>query len=179
MSKRITATYHDTQEANAAIERLVRVGFPAEDISVSSASSMDDSNAHSAPEAPPHSNTREPDMTKGAVDGSMVGGTLGVIIAGTLAATAASGLARTVMPFGAEIIQIAGPIVAAVVGGGAGAAAGAVAGGVVGLIMGEGAAQDHEADTFATDTLVAVDTDGKDTAIVRSLLNTKTTVTSN
>ncbi|HYV38975.1 MAG TPA: hypothetical protein VE988_25040 [Gemmataceae bacterium] len=75
-------------------------------------------------------------------EGAAIGGAVGTAVGATLAAVAAIGTSLLVPGLG---IIVAGPVVAALAGGGAGAVAGGLVGGLVGMGISESNAKAYEA----------------------------------
>ena len=167
MAELVTGTFQDADAANAAIDRLVDMGYPSDDISV--IMSRDTRSRFGEHEAPGES--QGADIAKGAAGGGMIGGTLGAIVAGTLATTGALGAA--VVTGGAAVPFIAGPLAAALAGAGAGAAAGSA----IGALLGSGASHEHvkdvEHDVSSGGIVVAVHAEAGEAAEIRSLLKAK------
>lgn len=100
-----------------------------------------------------------------AVEGVATGGMIGTAIGATAAAIAAIGTAVLVPGLG---IIVAGPILAALAGGGAGAVTGGLVGGLVGLGIPESNAQAYEAALKHGGVVVGVTTrDAKDLGKIR------------
>lgn len=152
MSKFMTAIYEDRRTAEVAVDRLVQAGFSRDDISVlmSDGTRGRDFSMEQSTKAP-----------EGAASGGAIGGTLGAIAAGLAAV-------GTIATGGAGIVA-AGPIVAALAGGGAGAAAGGIIGGLVGLGVPEHEAKVNAERLEKGDILVGVQCDKDRTDAVETV----------
>ncbi len=120
-TKTLTAIYDDLSTANHAISMLKTNGFSDGELSILAADGSFDKNIKI------EEHTKAPEGTStGAVVGGAVGATLaGLTAVGTVTLTGGAGLVA------------AGPIVAALAGGGAGAATSGVIGGLIGMGMPE------------------------------------------
>jgi hypothetical protein len=116
-----TGVYDDRRSAEEAVERLRRLGYGTDEISVLM-----------------HDKTREKQFAEktgthaaqGTVTGAVIGGGLGAIVAGL---TATGSVAAIVGTAGAATPLVAGPLAAALAGLGAGGAAGGIIGALVGV----------------------------------------------
>lgn len=126
MAKNLIGIYRTRDGVTHAVNSLLQAGFPQPSISVL----MSDSTRGE------HFAIQEKNKAaEGAATGGLTGGVLGAIVAGLTAVASLS-----VPGLG---ILAAGPIVAALAGGGAGAAAGGLIGSLVGLGL-----KEHEAKLF-------------------------------
>jgi hypothetical protein len=125
----LSATYHDAEKANAAVEQLVETAFDADEIGLLVADRFgvhDQMVAHDT----------------GVAEGAVVGGALGATLSAVgIALTATGVLAAPGLP-----LLAAGPLLAAIEG----AIGGGVVGGAVGALMGLGFWKE-EADLHAED----------------------------
>jgi hypothetical protein len=128
MSKAVTAVYKDRDSARLAIDRLLEAGFSRDDISALTADASLPGRHFGV-----DTRTKAPE---GAAVGAATGGVLGAAAAALVAvgAIAVPGLG----------LVAAGPILAALAGGGAGGAAG----GIIGALAGMGVPE-HEAKLYA------------------------------
>lgn len=126
MSKHVIGIYRTRDGVQKAVNALIAAGFVQDDLSVL----MTDNSRgeHFAVQE----KTR---VAEGAAAGGVTGGVLGAVVAGLTAVASLS-----IPPLG---ILAAGPLVAALAGGGAGAAAGGLLGGLLGLGM-----KEHEAKLY-------------------------------
>jgi hypothetical protein len=117
-----TGIYDDRRSAEEAVERLRRLGYQTDDISIL----MHDKarEKHFAEKTGTHA-------AEGTVAGAVIGGGLGALVA---ALTATGSIAAIVGTAGAATPLVAGPLAAALAGLGAGGAAG----GIVGALIGAG-----------------------------------------
>lgn len=119
MKSQLTALYHDTKDAEGAVNALTAAGFDTKDISLVAAEGL-------ASKLGLDDRTKAP---KGAIAGGVVGGAIGALVAlVATAATAGIGILAT------------GPILMAL----AGLGTGGVVGGLAGALAGAGV-PDHEA----------------------------------
>ncbi len=167
MDQLITGTFHDTAEANAAIDRLVALGFPSSDISVIM-SNETKAHYHDAHDHVP-GESQGANVAKGAAGGGAIGGTLGAIVAGALATTGAIG--ATIATGGIAGPFVVGPLAAALAGAGAGAAAGAGIGAVVGAGASHEDKERIEHDVNDGGIVVAVHADDANATEVRNILS--------
>jgi hypothetical protein len=166
MDQLVTGTYSNTDEANAAIDRLVGLGYPSNEISVIMNDERKAQYAGAHEHAPGES--QGANVAKGAAGGGAIGGTLGAIIAGALATTGAVG--ATIATGGIAGPFVIGPLAAALAGAGAGAAAGSA----IGAIVGAGASHDDktriEQDVNDGNIVVAVHATDANAAAVHDIL---------
>lgn len=167
MAELVTGTFQNADAANDAIDRLISMGYPSDDISViMSRETHSRFGDHDAP-----GESQGANVAKGAAGGGMIGGTLGAIVAGTLATTGAVGAA--VVTGGAALPFIAGPLAAALAGAGAGAAAGSA----IGALVGAGASHEHvkdvQNDVDSGNIVVAVHAEPEEAPEIRSLLKAR------
>lgn len=167
MDELVTGSFPNADDANNAIDRLVEMGFPSNDISVI----MSPETRRGFSDRPIPGESQGADIAKGAAGGGMIGGTLGAIIAGALATTGAIGVG--IATGGVGLPFIAGPLAAALVGGGAGAAAGSVIGAVLGAGASHEQIHDVEGQIKSGNIVVAVHTDSSQSEDVRALLRSK------
>jgi hypothetical protein len=139
----LTATFHDRESAERALETLMRRGYARDDVSIVM---TDETRKRHYPVAEPVVDRTVVEKEKvgskaaeGGLTGAAIGGTAGAV-AGALAIAGSSML----IP-GLGLI-IAGPIVAALAGLGAGGAAG----GLIGTLIGAGIPE-HRAKVYETD----------------------------
>jgi hypothetical protein len=127
-----TGIYDDRASAEAAIERLHRLGYTTDDISVL----MHDKarERHFAEKTGTHA-------AEGSITGAVVGGGLGALVA---ALTATGSVAAIVGTGGAATPLVAGPLAAALAGLGAGGAAGGIVGALIGVGIPEHRARVYE-----------------------------------
>lgn len=125
----ITAVFRNKIDADRAYDALIRRGYTDSEINVL----MSDKTRATYYSTATKDREREGKHEAGslAVEGMGVGGAIGTAVGATLAAVAATGTSLVIPGLG---LVIAGPIVAALAGGGAGA----VAGGLVGALTGYG-----------------------------------------
>ena len=130
----VTGVFRSRYDAQRAHEWLMNRGYTSQEINVL----MSDSTrtAYLADEK-----TGRQEANSMAVAGVATGGAVGTAVGATIAAIAAMGTNLVLPGFG---LIIAGPIVAALAGGGAGAVAGGVIGGLVGLGIPESNAKAYE-----------------------------------
>jgi hypothetical protein len=130
----VTGVFRSRYDAQRAHEWLMNRGYTSQEINVL----MSDSTrtAYLADEK-----SGRQDASSMAVAGVATGGAVGTAVGATLGAIAAMGM-NIVLP-GTGLI-VAGPIVAALAGGGAGAVAGGLIGGLVGLGIPESNAKAYE-----------------------------------
>jgi hypothetical protein len=136
--------YYDREPAEAAVDRLHRLGYERDDIGVM----MDDKTRERAFAA--YTNAKG---SEGVAAGATIGGVLGAIIAGITATGSVAAIAGT---GGLATPLVAGPLAAALAGLGAGAAGGGIVGGLVGLGVGEHRAKEYEKGLREGGILVAV-----------------------
>jgi hypothetical protein len=134
-TKMVTAVFRSQSNSEKAFEALRELGYPETEIDVLMSegtrkdwySKEEGGNMHKAGSM--------------AVEGVGVGGTLGTAIGATLGAVVAIGTSIALPGLG---LIVAGPIVAALAGGGAGAVTGGLVGGLVGLGISEENAQAYQ-----------------------------------
>jgi hypothetical protein len=134
-SKMVTAVFRSQTDTENAFDALRGLGYAESDIDVLMSettrkdwySQVSDGSKHSAGNK--------------AVEGVGVGGTVGTAIGATLGAVVAIGTSIAVPGLG---LIVAGPIVAALAGGGAGAVTGGLVGGLIGLGISEENAQAYQ-----------------------------------
>jgi hypothetical protein len=136
-----TEMYYDREPAASAVERLHRLGYQPDDISVM----MSDKTRERAFGAMVNAKGSE-----GLATGATVGGVIGAIIAGIGATGAIVGTGGLAAPL------VAGPLAAALAGLGAGAVTGGVVGGLIGVGIGEKKAKEYEQGLNRGGILVAV-----------------------
>jgi hypothetical protein len=165
MRQFITGSFATVDDANDAVDSLIRAGYNPTDISVM----MNDKlRSRLSPEDVP-GETQGTRVVKDAAGGGLIGGALGAIIAGSMAATGAIGAA--IVTGGAAIPFIAGPIAAALAGGGAGAAAGGIIGALTGYGITHEESRTVERDIQAGNIVIGVHTQDDDLSTARSILN--------
>jgi len=141
----VTAVFRDRANAQMVYDALMVRGYTQKELNVL----MSD-----ATHATSYAEHREPiKPTTHAAEGMAAGGAIGTAIGATLAAVAAIG---TSIAFAGLPIIIAGPIVAALAGGGLGAVSGGVVGGLIGLGLPESNAKAYEAALKAGGTVIGV-----------------------
>jgi hypothetical protein len=143
--KMVTAVFRDRANAQLAYDELISRGYTPKEINVLM------SDATRAAYYPTQHETIKPGSA--AVEGIAAGGVIGTAVGATLAAIAAIAPAVAFPGLG---IVIAGPVVAALAGGGAGAVAGGVLGGLIGLGIPESNAKAYEAALRAGGVVVGV-----------------------
>jgi heat induced stress protein YflT len=127
-NKAVFGIYSTADQAERAVNALIRDGFGSEDVSVL----MPDQ--RSTREFAHHKDTKAPEgATAGVTAGGIVGGTLGVLV----------GLGALVIP-GVGPLLAAGPIVAGLAGLGAGGAVGGLIGALAGMGIPEYEARRYE-----------------------------------
>ncbi|HTE41769.1 MAG TPA: hypothetical protein VK629_13130 [Steroidobacteraceae bacterium] len=156
MSNVTTGLYKSSADAANAVRYLEAQGIPSEDINMVAS---DDFNRDGFI-VEPHSKAPE-----GFAIGAAGGGAIGALLAGLTAvgtiATGGAGLG----------LLAAGPIVAAIVGGGAGATAGSIVGGMVGAAIPEHDLEYYEKALKAGSVLIGVKTeDGESKKVVKQAL---------
>jgi hypothetical protein len=139
-----TQIYYDRAPAEAAVERLHRLGYRQDEIGVI----MDDRTREKAFAAVVNAKGSE-----GLATGGVIGGILGAIVAGVTATGSVAAIAGT---GGLATPLVAGPLVAALAGLGAGATGGGIIGGLIGLGVGESHAKQYEKGLREGGILVAV-----------------------
>jgi len=154
MAHLITGIFHSRENAEHAVDDLIRAGFSHNDVSLlmtdkTKARDFDIKKATKAPE--------------GAATGAAIGGTLGAVAAGP----AAGG--RLTNPGFA--LFAAGPLVAALTGLGAGAAAGGITGALVGLGVPEHEAKFYKGELERGHILVGVHVTDDRMAQARAILD--------
>lgn len=135
---------YDREPAGAAVDRLHRLGYGRDDISVM----MDDKTREKAFSAVVNAKGSE-----GLAAGATIGGALGAIVAGLTATGSVVAIAGT---GGLATPLVVGPLAAALAGLGAGAAGGGLVGGLIGVGIGEKRAKDYEKGLREGGILVAV-----------------------
>ena len=131
--KMVTAAFRRRFDAEAAHDWLRDRGYTSKDINVL----MSDATRKSL-----HDEDDDHAAGSMAAEGVATGGAIGTAVGATLAAIAAIGTTIALPGLG---IVLAGPIVAALAGGGAGAVAGGIVGGLVGFGIPESNAKAYEA----------------------------------
>jgi len=139
-----TQMYYERDPAIAAVDRLHRMGYAQDEISVA----MDDKTREKAFGAIVNAKGSE-----GLATGGVVGGVLGAIVAGLTATGSVAAIAGT---GGLAAPLVAGPLAAALAGLGVGAAGGGIVGGLIGLGIGESKANEYEKGLKEGGILVAV-----------------------
>ena len=153
----ISAVFQDRYDAIEAHSFVKSMGYADSEINVL----MSDSTHKQFDEDP---NTKHAANTMG-LEGVATGGMIGTAVGATAAAIAAIGTAVLVPGLG---IIVAGPILAALAGGGAGAVTGGLIGGLVGLGIPESNAKAYEAALKNGGVVVGVTTrDSKDLSKIR------------
>jgi len=137
--KIVTAVFRDRHDAEQAFEYLHTLGYLDSAIHV-----LMSDRTRSAISLP--GETDEPRHQAGsmATEGMGVGGAIGTAVGATLAAVAAIGATVAIPLTGGTSLFVAGPLLAAFVGGGAGAVAGGLIGALVGAGITEQNAQAYE-----------------------------------
>lgn len=131
--KMITASFRNHSDAAAAMDWLNAHGYRSSDVNVLMTDATRrwyDENAEGKVDAGTH-----------ATEGMGVGGAIGTMVGAAVGAIAAIGTSIAIPGLG---LVVAGPIMAALAGGGAGAVAGGVVGGLVGLGIPESNAKAYE-----------------------------------
>jgi hypothetical protein len=141
----VTAVFRDRANAQMVYDELMARGYTQKEINVL----MSD-----ATRATYYAENREP-IRPGThmAEGVAAGGAIGTAVGATLAAVAAIG---TSLAFPGLGLVIAGPIVAALAGGGVGAVSGGVLGGLIGMGLTESNAKAYEAALRAGGTVIGV-----------------------
>ena len=129
----ITAVFRDRSKASYAYNWLVTRGYTSNEVNVL----MSDETRKYFDE----SHDKPIKAGDKSVEGVATGGTIGTVIGATLGAIAAIGTSIIIPGLG---IAVAGPIVAALAGGGAGAVTGGLIGGLIGLGIPESNAHAYE-----------------------------------
>ena len=124
-----TGMYYDSNAASEAVDRLYRLGYSQDEISVV----MDDRTRERAFAA-----MKNVKGSEGVATGATIGGVLGAILAG---ATATGMIVAT---GGAAAPLVVGPLAAVLAGFGTGALGGGILGGLIGLGIGEARAKQYE-----------------------------------
>jgi hypothetical protein len=127
MAQFISETFAKPEAANRAIDEMIALGYPRDQISVI----MDHDTRERFEHDPLPGERQGVNVAKGAAAGGAIGGTIGAIVAGlgatgTITATIATGGL-------AAPLFVVGPAAMALAGGGAGAAVGSVVGALAGL----------------------------------------------
>jgi hypothetical protein len=135
--KMVTAVFRDRANAQLAYDELVSRGYPTKEINVLM------SDATRAKHFAGKHAALKPNTA--AAEGAAAGGAIGTAVGATLAAVLAVGAGVMSLPIPGLPIVIAGPIVAALAGGGAGAVTGGVLGALIGLGIPESNARAYEA----------------------------------
>ncbi len=154
MSNFVTSVFSNRAEAELAVGRLIANGCDRSDISLLMSDGTRGRDFQMA------QNTKAPE---GAAAGGAIGGTFGAIVAGLVGV-------GTIATGGAGIVA-AGPIVAALAGGGAGAAAGGLIGGLIGAGMPEHEAKVNSERLEKGDILVGVDVTDENVSTVKEILD--------
>jgi hypothetical protein len=142
MSKLCTALFATPSAATSAINSLVQAGIPDNDISILTSDKIN----RNAFTLESHSK-----MAEGAATGAVAVGTVGALVGGLTAV-------GSIVTGGAGLL-VAGPIVAALAGGGAGAAAGAGLGALIGSAIPEHQVKHYEEAITKGSVLVGVQCD--------------------
>jgi hypothetical protein len=150
----VTGIFRNRNEAEHAIEELLRAGFSRDDISLL----MTD--ATRGREFGLQSSTKAPE---GAATGATIGGVLGGLVAGLVA------LGTLAIP-GVALVA-AGPVVAVLAGVGAGATAGGLTGALIGLGLPEHEARFYNEELKQGGMLVGVYTHDDRRAAARKILD--------
>lgn len=132
--KMITAVFRDRVNAQSAFDWLQYHGYTSSEINVMMSDQTRKHYESAESEERISHGTR---MTEGVA----AGGTIGTAVGATLGAIAAIGTSIAIPGLG---MVVAGPIVAALAGGGAGAVAGGIIGGLIGLGISESNAKAYE-----------------------------------
>ena len=127
-----TGIYDDRESAEEAVDRLHRLGYTSDEISVMM------SDHKRAKDFAEHTGSK---AATGAATGAAIGGGLGAVVAGL---TATGSVAAIVGTGGAAAPLVAGPLAAALAGLGAGGAAGGIIGALVGAGIPEHKAKRYE-----------------------------------
>jgi len=133
--KMVTAVFRDRASAQNAFDWLRARGYSSDEMNVLM------SNTTRASYFPNEKEEKEMRAGSAAAEGVGIGGAVGTAVGATLAAVAAIGTSVALPGLG---ILIAGPIAAALMGGGAGAVTGGLIGGLVGLGVPEPNAKAYE-----------------------------------
>jgi len=136
--KLVTAVFRDRFDSERAFDYLRTKGYVDSEINVLMS---DKTRATFYPESA--KDDQHPAGTH-AAEGMGVGGAIGTAVGATIAAIAAIGTTLAIPWTGGASLFVAGPIVAALAGGGAGAVTGGLIGGLVGAGMTEQNAQAYE-----------------------------------
>jgi hypothetical protein len=127
MAQFISETFREPEAADRAVDDMITLGLPREQISV--IMNRDTSDRFAGAATP--GQRQGANVAKGAAAGGMIGGTVGAIVASL---TAAGTVTATIATGGlAAPLFVVGPAAMALAGGGAGAAAGSVIGALAGL----------------------------------------------
>lgn len=131
--KMLTASFRNHTDAAAAMDWLNAHGYRSSDVNVL----MTDATRQS------HVENSESSLAAGshATEGMGVGGAIGTMVGAAVGAIAAIGTSIAIPGLG---LIVAGPIMAALAGGGAGAVTGGVVGGLIGLGIPESNAKAYE-----------------------------------
>jgi len=165
MDTLVTGTFHDEASANRAIDRLVDLGYPSDDISViMSRETRSHFEKNSAP-----GESQGAHIAKGAAGGAAIGGTLGALVLGALATTGAVG--ATVATGGIAGPFVVGPLAAALVGAGAGAAAGSGLGAIFGASTPHETVERVQKDVDAGHIVVALHAEADDIDEAETILH--------
>jgi hypothetical protein len=135
--KMVTAVFRDRANAQLVYDELVSRGYTPKEINVLM------SDATRATYFAGKHETLKPNSA--AAEGMAAGGAIGTAVGATLAAALAVGAGVMNIAIPGLPLVIAGPIVAALAGGGAGAVTGGVLGGLIGLGIPEPNAKAYEA----------------------------------
>lgn len=156
MSKEITGIFNNVDKAQSAVTTLVGMGIPRQKISVLMSDDVGRKNfkikdSSKAPE--------------GVATGAVAGGAIGAIAGGLTAV-------GTVTMTGGVGLLAAGPLVAALAGGGAGAGVGGLVGGLIGAGMTENEAKLIEKNLSAGSVLIGVESPDEMSEEVRQTFKT-------
>jgi hypothetical protein len=132
--KMVTAVFRDRFQAHEAYDWLISHGYNSNEINLLMAE---------ATKTRFYSDEKGSKVKAGthAAEGVAAGGAIGTAVGATAAAIAAIGTAVLIPGLG---IMVAGPVAAALMGGGAGAVAGGIIGGLIGLGIPESNAKAYE-----------------------------------
>lgn len=156
MSKEVTGIFNKVERAHSAVNSLVSLGIPRQKISVLMSDDVGRKNFKI------EENSKAPE---GVATGAVAGGAIGAIAAGLTAV-------GTVTLTGGIGLLAAGPVVAALAGGGAGAGVGGLVGGLIGSGMSEKEAVLVEKNLSEGSVLIGVETPDNMTEEVKNTFKT-------
>lgn len=145
----VTACFRNRFDASAAYDYVMGKGYGRDEVNVM----MSNSTRESFEKEGKH------DVGSMATEGVAAGGALGTAVGAAVAAIAAIGTTIALPGFG---IVVAGPILAALAGGGAGAVTGGLLGGLIGLGIPESNASAYEAALKEGGVVIGVTTRSSD-----------------